>query len=223
MSREMCYRCFWPKPLCWCGSIVPIATRTRIVILMHPKEYKQIKAATGRFTHLCLGNSEVYLGIAFDENTAVQAIINDQTNCPMLLYPGNNAINLSDGVFSRDILGNRQLVVFLIDATWRLARSMVNRSTTLQALPRLMLNPAQKSRYLIKKQPHDWCLSTIEAAHELMLALEKAGLDTYDQPDQMLDLFGRMQQYQIECHRDPTRQSYRPWEGRRFREELPHP
>ncbi|HWL18002.1 MAG TPA: DTW domain-containing protein, partial [Opitutus sp.] len=48
MARETCYRCFWPKPLCWCGSIVPMETRTRFVFLMHPKEFKQEKAATGR-------------------------------------------------------------------------------------------------------------------------------------------------------------------------------
>jgi hypothetical protein len=48
---------------------------TRIVILMHPKEYKQIKATTGRFfTHLCLRNSEDYVDIAFDEYPAVQAV-----------------------------------------------------------------------------------------------------------------------------------------------------
>ena len=69
--------------------------------------------------------------------------------------------------------------------------------------------PEDKSRYLIKRQPHDWCLSTIEAAHELMKALENAGLDIYAQPNQMLDLFARMQQYQISCMRDPTQQNYR--------------
>jgi DTW domain-containing protein YfiP len=76
---------------------------------------------------------------------------------------------------------------------------MFNRSLTLQKLPRLGIVPEEKSRYLIKKQPHDWCLSTIEAAHELMKALENAGLDIYTRPDQMLDLFARMQQYQISC------------------------
>jgi DTW domain-containing protein YfiP len=41
MSRETCYRCFWPKPLCWCPSIEPMATQTRFVFLMHPKEFKE--------------------------------------------------------------------------------------------------------------------------------------------------------------------------------------
>ena len=68
MSRETCYRCFWPKHLCWCDSIQPMDTRTRFVFLMHPKEFKQEKAATGRLTHLCLTNSEIQMGIAFDDH-----------------------------------------------------------------------------------------------------------------------------------------------------------
>ena len=48
--RQMCYRCFWPQPLCWCGSITLMRTRTKFVILMHPHEFKRIKANTGRLT-----------------------------------------------------------------------------------------------------------------------------------------------------------------------------
>ena len=65
--RATCYRCFWPQPLCWCGSIIPMETRTRFVFLTHPKEFKQEKAGTGRLTHLCLANSEVHMGVGFDD------------------------------------------------------------------------------------------------------------------------------------------------------------
>ncbi|MBI5101507.1 MAG: DTW domain-containing protein [Nitrospirae bacterium] len=209
MSREMCYRCFWPKSLCWCSSISPIETRTKIIILMHPKEYKREKAATGRFTNLCLKNSEIHMGIDFDSHNAVQERIHDTRYFPMLLYPGKDAVNLSEGVVPNGFLRDRQLLVILLDATWRIARKMFNRSLTLQGLPRIGIVPEEKSRYLIKRQPHDWCLSTIEAAHELMKALENSGLDTYAEPNQMLDLFARMQQHQISCMSDPARQNYR--------------
>ena len=199
MSREMCYRCFWPKSLCWCPSISPIDTRTKILILMHPKEYKTEKAATGRFTHLCLKNSEIHMGIDFDSHKAVQEQIHDTRYFPMLLYPGQGAITLSGKGLPSGSLHDRQLLVILLDATWRNAKKIFNKSLTLQKLPRLGIVPEEKSRYLIKRQPHAWCLSTIEAAHELMKALERAGLDIYEQPDQMLDLFARMQQYQISC------------------------
>jgi len=215
MSREMCYRCFWPKSLCWCPSIFPIETRTKVLILMHPKEYKRERAATGRFTHLCLQNSEIHMGSDFDSHKAVQEQLHDTRYFPMLLYPGKDAINLSGSGALTGLLQNRQLLVILLDATWRNARRMFNRSLTLQRLPRLGIVPEEKSRYLIKKQPRDWCLSTIEAAHELMKALDKAGLDTYARPTQMLDLFARMQQHQINCMQDPTLQNYRRGPGRK--------
>ena len=75
--RVMCYKCFWPQALCWCASLRPMATRTRFVFLMHPKEFKEEKAGTGRLTHLCLPNSEIHMGTAFDGDEAVQALIND--------------------------------------------------------------------------------------------------------------------------------------------------
>jgi DTW domain-containing protein len=211
----MCYRCFWPKSLCWCSTISPIDTRTKIIILMHPKEYKEEKAATGRFTHLCLQNSEIHMGIDFDSHKIVQEQIHDMRYFPMLLYPGKDSVNLSGSGVLSGFLHDRQLLVILLDATWRNARKMFNRSPTLQKLPRIGIVPEEKSRYLIKRQPNDRFLSTIEAAHELMKALDYAGLDIYARPNQMLDLFARMQQYQISCMSDPTRQNYRRGVGRK--------
>ena len=203
MNREMCYRCFWPKRLCWCSSITPVDTRTKIVILMHPKEYKRVKNGTGRFTHLCLSNSEIHMGMTIDEHDAVWRLIHDPRYFPVLLYPCKGAINISQEVLPPAFTGDRKLLVILLDATWRLARAMFNGSQLLQSLPRIMFLPEEKSRFIIKKQPHEWCLSTIEATHELMRALEKAGLDRYERPGQMLDLFARMQNYQIACIQDP--------------------
>jgi DTW domain-containing protein YfiP len=213
--RETCYRCFWPKPLCWCPSIVPMATRTRLVFLMHPKEYKQEKAATGRLTHLCLPNSEIVMGIGFDAHERVQELIADPSNLPVLLYPGRDAINLSDADSAarvRQLAGEnreRRLVVFVLDATWPLARKMLNLSPTLKQLPRVMFTASTPSRYVIKQQPMPGCLSTLEAVHELLTALAQAKLDEYPLPDQLLGLFERMQRYQIECALDPARGGYR--------------
>src|ERR1041385_4837203 len=95
VSRETCYHCFWPKSLCWCASISSMETRTKFVFLMHPKEFKQEKASTGRLTHLCLAASEIHVGIAFEADEAVQQLIADPKNYPVLLYPGEHARNLS--------------------------------------------------------------------------------------------------------------------------------
>ena len=209
MARETCYRCFWPKPLCWCGSIVPMETRTRFVFLMHPKEFKQEKAATGRLTHLCLPNSEILMGVGFDDHERVATLIDDPANFPVLLYPGETARNLSRGELATAELGDRQLVIFLLDATWSCARKMLRLSPRLQTLPRIMFTPSAPSRYLIKQQPQDGCLSTLEAVHETLLALARSQLDHYAQPEQLLGLFQRMQEYQLQCARDPNRAGYR--------------
>ena len=193
----MCYRCNWPQPHCWCGSITPMPTRTKFVILMHPYEHKRVKANTGRLTHLCLADSDLHLGIGFDEHEAVQALINDPRNFPVLLYPGRDSRDLSKGELPVADLAGRRLVVFLLDATWRLVRPMFRTSLSLQRLPRIMFTNAAPSRYIIKRQPEPGCLSTLEATHELLGALDRAGLDVYSQPTQLIDLFHRMQDFQI--------------------------
>jgi DTW domain-containing protein YfiP len=209
MARETCYRCFWPKALCWCESIQPMPTRTRFVFLMHPKEFKQEKAATGRLTHLCLPDSENHMGIAFDDDEEVQSIIASKENFPVLLYPGENARDLSRCELTSAELGARRLVVFVLDATWACARKMLNLSPSLRRLPRLKFATPGRSRYVIKQQPQDGCLSTLEATHALLLALERAGLDRYPLPEQLPALFDRMQEFQIKCAADPARRGYR--------------
>jgi DTW domain-containing protein len=209
MSRLTCYRCFWPEPLCWCGSVTPMPTRTKFVLLMHPKEFKREKAGTGRLTHLCLPDSEIHMGIEFDRHQAVQALLRDPANHPVLLYPGATARNLSKGELTPAELGERRLVVILLDATWSCARKMLRLSPSLQALPRIMFTPDAPSRYIIKQQPQEGCLSTLEATHETLLALARSGLDAYPLPDQLVNLFARMQDHQIRCAEDPQRGGYR--------------
>jgi DTW domain-containing protein YfiP len=184
-------------------------TKTRFVFLMHPKEFKREKAGTGRLTHVCLPQSEIQMGIGFDDHEAVQSLINDPSNYPVLLYPGEEARNLSTGGISSEELGDRRLVILLLDATWSGARKMLRLSPSLQRLPRIMFNSGAKSRYIIKQQPQEGCLSTLEATHEVLVALEQAGLDRYALPEQLLSIFKRMQDFQIQCALDPQRGGYR--------------
>ncbi len=207
--REFCWRCFWPKERCWCGEITEQAVRTEFVFLMHPKEFKQEKAGTGRLTALSLAGSSIEMGIGFDGHPAVNRLIDDPSNLAVLLYPAVGAMNVSEGGLTPELLGNRRLVVFLLDATWACAKRMLTESTRLQALPKLMFTPVEKSRFVIKRQPHEWCLSTLEATHQLLGALEAAGLDDYPDPRALPSLFEKMQDFQIACASDPARSGYR--------------
>jgi DTW domain-containing protein YfiP len=184
-------------------------TRTKFLILMHPKEFKQEKAGTGRLTHLCLANSEIHMGIGFDDHAEVQRQINDPAYFPVLVYPGAIALNLSNGDLAGKDLGDRRLLVLLLDATWIAARKMLRLSESLQRLPRVMFNAGRPSRFVIKQQPQVGCLSTLETTHELLVALERSGIDSYNDPHQLLGLFERMQEFQIRCAADPARVGYR--------------
>jgi DTW domain-containing protein YfiP len=197
--REMCWRCFWPRSLCWCPSLAPMPTRTRWVILMHPKEFKRERAATGRLTRLCLEDAEIRVGIGFDGDAGLRAILRDPGNRVVLLAPGPGALDLSrEGALPLDP-GGRRLVLLLLDGTWSLARKMLRESPCLQVLPRAMFGSPPRSRFVIKRQPRPDCLSTLEAVHEALLALERAGLDRYPLPDQLPGLLERMQGVQRRC------------------------
>jgi DTW domain-containing protein YfiP len=234
--RTMCYRCNWPQQHCWCGSIAPMATRTKFVFLLHPYEFKRVKANTGRLTHLSLADSELHMGIGFDEHERVQEILADPGHHCVLLYPGRTALDLSelgagsgglgatgDGAALEALRGQletQRLVVFLLDGTWRTVRPMLRTSLSLQRLPQVMFSAAAPSRYVIKRQPKPGCLSTLEATHELLVALDRAGLDRYERPLQLLDLFQRMQDFQLACIAENRR---RGWcrHGRRHAIEVP--
>lgn len=173
-------------------------TRTRIVLLMHPMEWRREKCATGRLTCLNLANSEIIPGLAFDENPRFRELVDDPANYPVLLYPGPRAFNLSEGGFPASELGDRRLVVFLIDSTWACSKSVLRESPGLLRLPQVKFVPSQPSRFVIKRQPAEYCLSTIEATHEILLALEGAGLDRYPDKTRLLEVFDRMQRVQID-------------------------
>jgi DTW domain-containing protein YfiP len=186
-------------------------TRTRFLFLMSPKEFKIEKSNTGRLTHLCLPNSELHMGTEYDRDESVQAILNDSQHYCVLLYPGKTATDLSNPAESprfESEIGQRKLVVILIDATWRDARKIHRLSPSLQRLPCVRFTPSTPSRFIIKKQPRADCLSTLEATHELLLLLSRAGLDQYPEPKQLLDVFQRMQDFQIQCARDPSKKGY---------------
>jgi DTW domain-containing protein len=217
MARVMCYRCFWPQQHCWCGSIRAAGTRARFVFLMHPKEFKEEKAGTGRLTHLSLRNSEIVMGKGFDEHWRVAELLADERYRAVLLYPGPRALDLTvaapeefRALFpNEEAADEKSLLIFVLDATWGGARKMLGLSKRLQALPRVMFRPSAPSRFVIKQQPHVGCLSTLEATHEVLLALDRIGYERYEDRAQLLDLFQRMQELQMRYAADPTRGGYR--------------
>lgn len=196
--RNTCYACYRPATSCMCKHITPLKTRTRFVILMHPKEFRKTKNGTGHFTNLSLVKCEMHIGIDFSQHPKINEILSDPTNACYVVYPSQASINLNKSSIAQK---GKNTVLFLIDATWPCSKSMLAHSPNLNALGKVSFTHTKVSAFDFKKQPKEYCLSTMESAHcilELFNAskdetLDKKRLDTFLLP------FQKMVAYQTGC------------------------
>jgi DTW domain-containing protein YfiP len=160
-----CLRCRRPGPLCCCHDLVPVATRTHVVILQHPRE-RTMKMGTARLAHLGLAGSELHVGVRFDDLPQVRALAAASRGRVALLYPGPDAMPIERAAAAPDTL-------VVVDGTWTTARKLLARSAVLRALPRLAVTPAGPSPYRrIRREPAAHCMSTLEAIVAALGALE---------------------------------------------------
>jgi tRNA-uridine aminocarboxypropyltransferase len=164
-SREMCWKCRRPMRVCYCGAVEPIETRTRVVILQHPRE-SDVPINTARIAELALSNSTLHVGLDFARDIALQAALSDPAAPAVLLYPSDDAKDLAREAPP----GPCTLVV--IDGTWWQASKLFKLNPFLRALPRYGLAPSEESRYRIRREPAAHCLSTIEALEAALAVLE---------------------------------------------------
>jgi len=197
-ARGKCYRCYRPLSSCMCEHVKPIKTETKFVILMHPKEFQKVKNGTGHLTYLSLPNSELYIGVDFREHQRVNAILNNGNNLCYVLYPGDDSHHLNSEKI--DTKG-KQLVIFVIDATWSTALKLLKVSTNLQALSKLSFTHTKSSQFQIKEQPEEYCLSTIESTLTILELLNKHAMENIEEGtlEGFLDPFKAMIKYQIAC------------------------
>lgn len=197
-TRAKCYKCYRPLTSCMCSYVKPIETKTKFVILMHPKEFKKTKNGTGHLTHLSLPNSELYVDVDFSGHTAVNTLIASNMNTCFVLYPGKNSININ----TQKIESNgKQIVIFIIDSTWPCSVKMLRLSRNLQQLPRLSFTHTKTSQFQIKEQPKEYCLSTIESTQTILELLNAQGLEQIGEAalNGFLNPFLSMIDYQIRC------------------------
>ena len=215
--RATCYVCYRPQTLCMCATVKPIATKTKFIILMHPKEFKKTKNGTGRLTHLSLPNSQLYIDVDFTHHKAINAIIDDPQNLCYVLYPGENSIHLNTQKIE---IKNRQLVIFIIDSTWPCSVKILRLSHNLQRLPKLSFTHSKISQFQIKEQPKEFCLSTMESTLTILELLRDHAIESIesDALNTFLDPFLSMVEYQLHCITHTSQQNTKRF---KIREELP--
>jgi DTW domain-containing protein len=166
-SRPMCSRCRRPRSVCYCPHLVSLETRTRVVLLQHPRE-RRVPIGTAHLAHLCLPNSELHVGVDFDHDDRVPNAI---AGAPAyLLFPGPRSIDLAEAL--DDVRARGPITLVVVDGTWWQARKLARRNAVLAALPQLRITPPAPSRYRIRREPAADYVATVEALAHVLGALE---------------------------------------------------
>jgi DTW domain-containing protein YfiP len=136
-----------------------------VLILQHPMETRNAKNSA-RLLHLSLPGSAIVVGEAFDPDALAALLAGPRL--PVLLYPGTPGAPPPYAPQDGD-----EILLVVLDATWRKSRKMLHLNPTLRALPRLALRDVPDSHYLIRKAHAPGQLSTLEATVCALAQLEE--------------------------------------------------
>jgi DTW domain-containing protein YfiP len=163
-ARATCGRCRRPQSVCWCAHLQQLPTRTRVLVLQHPKE-QHMAIGTARMAHLQLPSSELRVGLDFSRDPIVSGAL--QSGEPVyVVFPDATAIDAAE------VPRDRPITLVVIDGTWWQAQKLLKLNPQIRALPHVAFSPKQKSQYKIRRQPADHCVSTVEALAEVLSVLE---------------------------------------------------
>ena len=162
---------------------------------------------TARMAHLSLPGSRLRVGIGFDEDPVVNDLL--AAGDAYLLFPGDSAV--APATLPRD----RPVTLIVVDGTWWQAEKLVKENPRLAALPRVALSPTRLSEYQIRRQPADFCVSTIEALAETLEVLEGRSFEALRVPFRAM--VATQQRYQTEVGTSRHARTRRPRPTRRDR------
>lgn len=162
--RDVCLRCRRPRRVCWCDAVTAVPSRTRVVFIQHPREFR-VPVSTCRMAHLSLPNSELHVALSAKGSSALEAVCRRPDVA--VLFPADDAADA-------DALVTPPSTLIVVDGTWSNARKVVMNCPLLSALPRVAFLPEAPSRYRIRAEPDDDFVSTIEATAIVLEKLERA-------------------------------------------------
>lgn len=189
---------------CFCDRITPLATRTRILLLQHPRE-ERVAIGTARMALLALPNSQRRVGLDFSGDPDVRAAV-ATTGSAYVLFPG------PDATPAGSLPRGRELTLIVLDGTWPQAAKLLKLNPAIAALPRVAFHPRSPSAYAIRREPADFCVSTIEALAEVLGVLEPDG----HRFERLLDPFHAMVERQLWFQAEVHASRHRAVRGRRL-------
>ncbi len=207
----MCAVCLRAQTACICHWITPVAPALEVVILQHPLEVGNAKGSA-RLLHLSLPQSRLVIGEVFSVQ-ALRALLHAPLDLQqragaglpaarraILLYPdmpadGATGMPAPPVLAPAQLSDPAQLRLIVLDGTWRKSRKMLYLNPLLHQLPRLSLQDAPPSRYLMRKAHRSHQLSTLEATCYALMQLE----GQYEKFQPLLSAFDGFVAQQLGC------------------------
>ncbi|KAF3849286.1 hypothetical protein F7725_015783 [Dissostichus mawsoni] len=172
--RPTCLRCRRPQKVCLCPFLPtqPLEVSTCLYIVQHPAEESRV-LRTVPLLAACLpqGKCNVIVGRRFNEEKHPELAAVCRDSRTLILYPGPKSQNLDELVQHQEV-GTVTHNVIIIDGTWSQAKNMFLKNSLFHLPKQVQLNRTLSSQYVIRTQPSNICLSTLECAAVLLRPLK---------------------------------------------------
>ena len=175
IKGQRCAGCRLVPSHCICSLRPEVPTRAGICLLM--ADIEPLKPSnTGWLIADMVADTFAFGWARTETDPALLALLADPRWQPLVVFPGEfvlpqRVVHTVAHDNAQSATARRPLFI-LLDATWAEARKMFRKSPYLDHLPVLSLEPAQMSRYLLRRSRRDdhFCTSEVAA-----LCLELAG------------------------------------------------
>ncbi|XP_046426825.1 tRNA-uridine aminocarboxypropyltransferase 2 isoform X1 [Neodiprion fabricii] len=172
--RDKCIQCRRPITVCWCLGLpnTRLSPNSRVIILQHPAEVKRCLRTAPMLTYaLEPGKCLTFRGKKFPlpHHEGLADILKDPNT--VMLYPTNDSVAL-DTLDPVGINGQKPYNLVILDGTWPQAKAMFHGSPMLYSIRSCKLVGLPTSEYVIRTQPTEGCLSTLETGTFALSILE---------------------------------------------------
>lgn len=171
--RPECSRCSRPQKVCLCPFLPlhPLHISTHVYVIQHPAEESKV-LRTVPLLAACLPQDKckVKIGRRFSEERDPELSAVCRRSGTLILYPGDEAANLEEFILDSPVYPS---TIIIIDGTWSQAKDIFYKNSLFRLPKQVQLKTSISSQYVIRTQPTNRCLSTLECAAVALSILEK--------------------------------------------------
>ncbi|KAK4815723.1 hypothetical protein QYF61_006761 [Mycteria americana] len=139
-------------------------------IIQHPAEENRV-LRTVPLLAACLppDKCKILVGRRFSEDRYPELATVCRNPNTLILYPGAEATNLEEVA----VMSSSPSVMIIIDGTWSQAKDIFYKNSLFRLPKQVQLKTNISSQYVIRTQPTNTCLSTLECAAVALTIMEK--------------------------------------------------